>query len=80
MSPSTVSISRPSRSATMRSWANWAGELSNTVTRAPGSREDRPLLATAGGQAQHRGAPLSSGNQFLGTGRRGVRTIDQSPA
>ena len=78
MSPWTTCKARPSRSATMRSWASWLGLLSKTVTLAPAAARVGPCCPPPLAR-QRTSVPSRGGNQSAGTGLVGVKTIDQSP-
>src|SRR5882762_7319056 len=78
MSPSTVVMLRPSRSATIRSCPSWRGELSSTVTRAPAAARTGPCWPPPEARAST-SRPLSGGNQARGTGRVGVSRTSHSP-
>jgi len=67
MSPWTVRNSSDSRSATSRSCASCAGELSKTVTLAPAAAKTGACCPPP--EARHRtSAPSISGNHARGTG------------
>ncbi len=79
MSPWTVAMFKPSRSATIRSCASCAGELSRSVTRAPAAARIGACCPPA--DARHRtSSPLSSGNHAAGTGLLGVSNTCHSPS
>ena len=55
--PGTVSRSSPSRAATARSCASWAGEASRTVTRAPAAASTGPCWPPPGGEREDAPSP-----------------------
>ncbi len=78
MSPSMVSIARPSREATSRSCSSCRGELSKTTTSAPAAARIGPCWPPP--EARQRTlAPARSGYHSGGTARVGVSTICHWP-
>jgi hypothetical protein len=79
MSPAKVCRSSPSRSATSRSCASCAGELSSTVTRAPAAANVGPCCPPPEARQRISSPFISSGNHSRGTGFCSVSSTDHTP-